>query len=228
MADALFEIPDGARVEKAPVEEWRPVVGFENDYEVSSEGGVRSRRRSGSKGGPLRTRPDAKGYPMVTLRSGGVAATRRVHRLIAEAFIGPAPAGAHVRHLDGNPARSVLANLAYGTPGENHLDRVKHGRDRNANKTHCAHGHPYDEENTYRLPSRPRARYCRECRRKRNGGTAPLKPCGTRAAYARHLKRGEEACDACKAANAERSRRINRDRAVSEDAARWVPGPEQV
>jgi len=33
-------------------------------------------------------------------------------------------------------------------------------------------------------------------------GPAPTQPCGTRAAYARHLRHGEEPDDACKAANA--------------------------
>ena len=35
----------------------------------------------------------------------------------------------------------------------------------NAAKTHCPHGHPYDEDNTYRLPSKPSHRYCRACMR---------------------------------------------------------------
>lgn len=34
-----------------------------------------------------------------------------------------------------------------------------------------------------------------------------LAPCGTRAAYVRHVKRGEPTCDACKAANAEHHRK---------------------
>lgn len=33
-----------------------------------------------------------------------------------------------------------------------------------------------------------------------------LQPCGTRAAYLRHLDRGELACDPCRAANAEHRR----------------------
>lgn len=224
--DGLFDV-DPAQIVPAPAklspEEWRPVVGYEGDYEISSEGRVRARRRSGSSGGLLKVRPDAKGYPMLSLMSNGVHATRRVHRLIAEAFIGPIPKGAHVRHLDGNPAHTVLANIAIGTPSENHLDRVAHGRDVNANKTHCPKNHPYDDVNTYRTPSRPAARYCRECQkeRRRKREPTPPKPCGTRAAYARHLRHGEEPCGACRAANAERTR--NYMRAVSDDAARWVP-----
>jgi hypothetical protein len=41
--------------------------------------------------------------------------------------------------------------------------------------------------------------------RKRHG-TRPLVPHGTAAAYARHLKHGDEPCDACRAANAEQKR----------------------
>lgn len=40
----------------------------------------------------------------------------------------------------------------------------------------------------------------------------PLRPCGTDAAYRRHLKRGERACGACREAHA-------RDRARRKDAA---------
>lgn len=37
---------------------------------------------------------------------------------------------------------------------------------------------------------------------------APLKPCGTRAAYQRHLKAGEKACAPCRAANTSADRRL--------------------
>jgi transposase-like protein len=35
-------------------------------------------------------------------------------------------------------------------------------------KTHCKHGHEFTEENTYRAPSRPDRRMCRECLRETN------------------------------------------------------------
>ena len=34
----------------------------------------------------------------------------------------------------------------------------------NARKTHCLRDHPFDDENTYRRPSRPNERQCRACR----------------------------------------------------------------
>lgn len=47
-----------------------------------------------------------------------------------------------------------------------------------------------------------------------------LKPCGTSAAYRRHLRNGEEACAECKAAVArEKQERLDGDRAVRKVAA---------
>lgn len=48
--------------------------------------------------------------------------------------------------------------------------------------------------------------------RKRGGAPRTPQPCGTVAAYARHLRRGETPCDACRAANAERHRDLYRRR----------------
>lgn len=138
-------------------EEWRRVA-VDDRYEVSSHGRVRSYCRPG----PPRLRklpPDAYGYPLVMIGGKNL----KVHRLVARAFIGECPPGYQVRHLDGNPANAHLSNLAYGTASENALDKRRHGTDQWVNKTHCPSGHPYDEANTYVLPSRPNARYCIKC-----------------------------------------------------------------
>jgi hypothetical protein len=52
-------------------------------------------------------------------------------------------------------------------------------------------------------------RHWRNQRTGRNGqpGKLPTKPCGTLAAYRRHLWRGEEPCQPCKDANAAEWRR---------------------
>lgn len=41
-------------------------------------------------------------------------------------------------------------------------------------------------------------------------GNSSLKPCGTRAAYARHLRHGEPACEDCLAANRARTAEVRR------------------
>ena len=50
-----------------------------------------------------------------------------VHRMVCEAFHGPAPTGAQVRHLDGDNRNNKPENLAWGTIKENYADKVRHG-----------------------------------------------------------------------------------------------------
>lgn len=152
-----------------PGELWRPIVGYEGQYEVSTLGRVWSVERAVSNGksarkaggmllSPLKSR---RGYLVVTLPP---AKTRNVHRLVSEAFIGPRPPGMKTRHLDGNILNCSLANLEYGTGKQNKLDQVEHGTHANANQTHCPANHEYTEANTYRWRGK---RYCRACRAKR-------------------------------------------------------------
>lgn len=45
-----------------------------------------------------------------------------IHRLVAEVFIGPRPAGTEVNHKDGNKQNPIVTNLEYVT----HLENVRH------------------------------------------------------------------------------------------------------
>jgi hypothetical protein len=85
-----------------------------------------------------------------------------VHHLILLAFVGPRPEGCVTRHLDDDKANNRLGNLCYGTSTENNYDMVRNGKNRNANKTHCPQGRPYDEENTHWYGT---GRHCRPCNR---------------------------------------------------------------
>lgn len=131
-------------------EQWQPIPGFEDLYEVSDLGRVKSvaRRRAAKSGSTcavaeriLRQSTIPKGYKVVGLRKDGKTHPMRVHRLVALAFLGPPPTlcafshplvsprheQAMVCHNDGNPANNRLENLRYGTAAENCADRVKHG-----------------------------------------------------------------------------------------------------
>lgn len=105
------------------MEEWRPVVGFEGLYEVSSLGRVRSFRRCAA-GRLLRPGIASNGYPTVALGRGN---TRTLHSLVADAFLGPCPAGHEIRHKDGRRDNPALDNLCYGTRHDNIKDAVRHG-----------------------------------------------------------------------------------------------------
>jgi hypothetical protein len=118
------------------MEEWRPVVGYEGAYEVSSRGRVRSldktlRHPNGATwtrpGRLLNPCPGPQGYLQVTLSRGGHCKTFHVHRLVAAAFIGPRPPGQVVRHRDGVKANCAVDNIAYGTSLQNSDDARQHG-----------------------------------------------------------------------------------------------------
>lgn len=56
---------------------------------------------------------------MVALCVGGHRCDVAVHRLVAQAFLGPIPAGHEVNHQNGDKAHNCVANLEYVTRSEN-------------------------------------------------------------------------------------------------------------
>lgn len=113
-------------------EQWRPIPGHPN-YEVSDFGRVRSldtvihhQPRPGRVLKQIgRCRPGgALNCMTVNL---GRKKTRRVHRLVLLAFVGPCPEGMEGCHNDGNPANNVLTNLRWDTRYENMQDVKRHG-----------------------------------------------------------------------------------------------------
>lgn len=146
---------------------WRAVPGF-TGYEVSSTGRVRSYKRSAA-GRLISLLPDGRGYMRVRLGDGTRMVARRVHQLVAEAFIGPRPEGREVRHLDGNGMNNIPSNLEYATAAVNQADKVLHGTHNMARKTHCRRGHLFDSGNVHlvRLRTGSIARRCRACDRDR-------------------------------------------------------------
>jgi hypothetical protein len=108
------------------LEVWKPIEGFPG-YEVSNQGRVRSyhgwnsERRRGILKQPQRVlRPGrtSGGHRYVILRRDQRSHPMRVGRLVAQAFIGPAPAQSVVLHLDGDVDNNRVENLAYGSPGD--------------------------------------------------------------------------------------------------------------
>jgi hypothetical protein len=114
---------------------WLKIKGW--PYQVSDLGRVR--RDSGGRGtraGRLR-KPclDTQGYLIVVLCVRAKTRTFRIHRLIAEVFLGPCPKGKEVNHIDGIKTNNYIGNLEYVARSENighawRLNLYKRGQER--------------------------------------------------------------------------------------------------
>jgi hypothetical protein len=82
-----------------------------------------------------------------------------VHRWVWEFLVCPLPEGLELDHLCRNPPCSNPLHLDPVPHRVNTLRGVGRGAV-NATKTHCPHGHRYDEVNTYVYRGK---RYCRRC-----------------------------------------------------------------
>lgn len=113
---------------KSIVERWKPVVGYEGLYEVSSLGRVKSLPRRTTRGGIRQgTASKVSGHIFIGLCKKGVMKSVTVHSLVLKAFRGLPKRGYECRHIDGNPANNTLRNLRWGTRQENMKDRERHG-----------------------------------------------------------------------------------------------------
>lgn len=121
----------------AHTEEWRPVPGFEAEYEVSDLGRVRSTSRivemrpgvwRPQRSRVLSLNRHGRGYLWARLYSRGTPTNVAVHRLVYEAFVGPLADAMQIDHLDFNPSNNRLDNLRPATARENTDRSNKAGR----------------------------------------------------------------------------------------------------
>jgi hypothetical protein len=141
-----------------PLEEWRPIPGWEREYEVSSIGRIRSLPRPtarGIRGGGLIKTPIKRNKRIAYLSRSGYLKQVYVGRMVALAFHGEPKPEQIACHLDGDPLNNLVSNIAWSD----------HGTNRNKLATHCWRGHLFDEANTYWMPKGYRS--CRECRKLR-------------------------------------------------------------
>lgn len=97
------------------VESWMPVVGYENYYEVSKSGFIRTIRRGRLKA----VNKTHNGYIRVQLSKDGVNKDYPLHRLIIRAFCGDSEGRPYVNHKNGIKADNRLENLEWCTHKEN-------------------------------------------------------------------------------------------------------------
>jgi len=119
------------------IEIWKDVKGYDNMYQVSNLGRVKSVPRTGVqhhnatqvfKGRILKPyKKPKRGYMSVVFSKGNTLKTYSVHRLVAKAFI-PNPENKYsVNHINGNPSDNIITNLEWATASEQMQHAVKIG-----------------------------------------------------------------------------------------------------
>jgi len=116
------------------MERWKDIDGYEDLYQVSNMGRIRSLARVINKDsqrwnatrshyyqGKILSPRNTNGYYKVSLRRNGETHQYLIHRLVADAFIPNPENKPEINHKDGNKTNNLSNNLEWVTSSENHL-----------------------------------------------------------------------------------------------------------
>lgn len=103
-----------------PTEIWKDIPGYEDLYQASNFGRVKSLRRNII----MLPRADKHGYLRVMLSVKGYRKYCQIHRLVAWAFIPNPENKPVVNHIDGDPRNNKVDNLEWCTQSENVLHAI--------------------------------------------------------------------------------------------------------
>ena len=115
---------------------WKDVKGYEQFYQISNLGNIKSKGRTVRsrnrflirKGRILHPVPNSNGYLRIQLNANGVSKRMFIHRLVAEHFV-PNPFGLDtVNHKDFNPKNNSADNLEWTTRNGNYQYSFQRGR----------------------------------------------------------------------------------------------------
>jgi len=117
---------------------WKDCIGYEDYYQVSNLGNVRSKDRivNNSRGGSTRfikgivlIQVPYMGYNTVCFCVAGKIKQKivKVHRLVAQSFISNTENKPCVNHKDGNKLNNRLDNLEWATYSENTIHAIESG-----------------------------------------------------------------------------------------------------
>ena len=118
-------------------EEWKDIEGYENLYQVSNMGRVKSLDRlvkasrggfRGVKGQLMSLCKDKDGYLILRLAKNGKHKNYKVHRLVAQAFIPNPENKPCIDHINGIVSDNRLENLRWTTHKENNNNPITYQR----------------------------------------------------------------------------------------------------
>src|SRR5687768_7809758 len=120
-----------------PMELWKPIPGYEDLYEISNLGRVKSFRRL-KKGSNYKVLKNhlSLGYHTVCLTKNGKTVITKVHRLVAKSFIPNPDNKPEVNHIDMVRNNNHFSNLEWVTRSENIKHAFKNSPDRQKRYNH--------------------------------------------------------------------------------------------
>ena len=121
-------------MQESYMENWKDIPGWEEYYEVSDLGNVRSKVRKlknniaiRSYGGKeVKSFLKPNGYMFVNLTTSNLRKQVSVHTLVLTAFIGERPKDYDACHYNGIRTDNRLINLRWDTRKSNHADRIRY------------------------------------------------------------------------------------------------------
>jgi len=129
---------------KNQTEIWKDIEGFENYYQISNLGRVKSFRKR--KPSILIATPNNYGYSVVSLHKQSKRSPKQVHRMVMEAFSTNPENKPQVNHIDENKTNNNVQNLEWVTRSENMMHgtcRERIQATRNKRKVFCAENPVY-------------------------------------------------------------------------------------
>ena len=99
---------------------WKDIVGYEGLYQVSDVGNVRSLKYNNtSKTKYMKIYTEKTGYQRVCLSKDGKKTNKRIHRLVAEAFLDNPNCYEVVNHKNGDKTNNKVSNLEWCSRSHN-------------------------------------------------------------------------------------------------------------
>lgn len=107
---------------------WKTIKGFEN-YEVNTCGDIRSKPRTGTKGGIIKPFFGKKNgdYLKVHIYNNGKQYQPFVHRIVAETFLPKIKGKTEVNHINGIKIDNEISNLEWVSRSENMIHANESG-----------------------------------------------------------------------------------------------------